>query len=142
MDQAKKRNSSIELLRIISIFLIVLGHACRHGIIDNQDYSMQLSACFSNVAVYIFSAGGYSKSYIHHNNRILFGAQQSAANPKNFESVHSRSYICCFHLHCSLCVGQRSGIGKNDHRIGYARMVRFELVRNLLYAAADDDSLS
>lgn len=58
MCNSKTRNSSIELLRIFSIFFIVLGHACRHGIIDNSNFNMQKASDFSNVITYIFSAGG------------------------------------------------------------------------------------
>lgn len=87
MDQYKNRNSSIELLRITSIFFIVLGHACRHGIIDNSNYNMQLANHVSNVMTYILSAGGwYCQSYIYFNYGLLLGKKRWIYDQEVFKS--------------------------------------------------------
>lgn len=58
----KKKNSSIELLRIVAMFFIVLGHYTTHGgfsnVIDEMNFNSTYLSCialFGGISCYIFS---------------------------------------------------------------------------------------
>lgn len=73
MSAYNRKNSSIELLRIICIILIVAHHYCVHGISDALSYEtingyrvfLQLFGAFGKVACSIFAliSGYYLVSY-------------------------------------------------------------------------------
>lgn len=58
ISEGDKRNSSIELLRIILIVFIIFHHYCYHGLEESADFSLQTIDIGKRILIQLFHSGG------------------------------------------------------------------------------------